>query len=327
MKKRALITGINGMDGSYMAELLLEKGYEVYGTIRHNSSLKHIENIKDKLHFITGDIVNSSFVYKSILESNPDEIYHLAAISHSDQIWADPLYTYKCVGESTVVFLEAIKNINKNIRFLNCSSSEIYGKNIGKVDENTPKNPQNPYGLAKLFAHQNVELYKDKFGIFACNAICFNHESERRNINFVTRKISYNVSELYLKKNFKIKFGDINAAKDWSYAPEFVDAMYKILQLQEPEDFVLASGKLVDIKSIIEHAFKYTNINNWENYVEYDESLLINRSNNYNFGDYTKAKKLLNWSPKMSIFEIIEKMIENDIEEIKKTKNICMVMI
>jgi GDPmannose 4,6-dehydratase len=327
MKKRALITGITGMDGSHMADLLIEKNYEVFGTVRHTSSFQNLSHIKDKVNYIYGDITNTSFVYKTILESNPDEIYHLAAISHNEQIWSDPLYTYKCVAESTITFLEAIKSINKNIKFLNCSSSEIYGSCLGQIDETTAKSPQNPYGLAKYFAHQNVELYRNKFNLFACNAICFNHESERRNVNFVTRKISHNVSELYLKKNFKIEFGDINASKDWSYAPEIVDAMFRMLQLEKPEDFILASGQLVDIKSIIKHAFSYANIQNWENYIEYDEKLLNNRNNNFNFGNTNKAKNILNWSVEKSIFQIIEKMIDHDIKLNTKANNVCLVMI
>ena len=327
MKKRALITGINGMDGSYMAELLLEKNYEVYGTVRHTSSLKNLQKIKNKITLIYGDLTNTSFIFKTIYDVSPDEIYHFAAISHIDQIWSDPLYTYKIIAESTITLLEAIKTINKNIKFLHCSSSEMYGTNIGEIDEFTPKNPQNPYGLAKFFAHQNVELYREKFNMFACNAICFNHESERRNKEFVTRKISHSVSELYLKKDFKIKFGDINSSKDFSYSPEIVEAMYLILQIEKPQDFVLASGQLVDIKSLIIHAFKYTNIQNWQNYIEFDENLSINRLNNSNFGNIKKAKSILNWCPKTDVFKIIEKMIESDIEYLKEKNNIRLVMI
>jgi len=323
--KRALITGINGMDGSYLAEHLLQLGYEVHGTTRFSSSHKNIDSIKNKINLHFGEITDPNFIYKTIFESQPDEIYHLAAISNSAEIWNDPLTTYNVDGISVVLFLEAIKSINKHIKFLFCSSSEIYAGNDGSIDENTPYNPASPYGIAKLFAHQNIKLYSKKYGIFACNAICFNHESERRGNGFVTKKISTGVAEVYLKSQNQIIFGDISAKKDWGYAPEYVVAMHKMLQLDNPEDFILASNSLYSVEQIIKHAFQYKNICDWENYVKYDDSFSANRVNKELVGIIDKAKSLLNWEPKITILQAIEYMVDFEITNSIQKNNIILV--
>lgn len=297
-----------------MAEHLLSKNYEVYGTVRNNSNLSYLNPILNKICLITGDLTNIDFLYKSLIQSNPDEIYHFASISSNIDIWANLPYTYKNVGEIVLNFLEAIKLFNKNIKFLNCSSSEIYGENIGLINENTAKNPKTPYGIAKYFALKNVELYREKFGLFAVNAICFNHESERRNANFVTRKISQNVVNIKSGLIQKIQFGNIQSFKDWSYAPEFISAMYKMMEHKEPEDFILSSGKLVSVSSIIEHSFNYLNIDNWKNFVISDINYEKDRISNQNYGDASKALQILNWKTKLTIFEVIELMIEFDLK-------------
>jgi GDPmannose 4,6-dehydratase len=323
--KRALIVGINGMDGSYLAEHLLQLGYEVHGTTRFSSSHKNIESIKNKLYLHFGEITDPNFIYKTIFESNPDEIYHLAAISNSAEIWNDPLSTYNVDGISIVLFLEAIKSINKNIKFLFCSSSEIYANNDGPIDENTPFNPASPYGIAKLFAHQNIKMYTKKYGIYACNAICFNHESERRGDDFVTKKISKGVAEIYLKSEKEISFGNIKVKKDWGYAPEYVVAMNKMLQLENPEDFILASGSLYSVEEIIKHAFEYKNISDWQKYVNYDMNINANRVNKELVGIIDKAKSLLNWEPKTTILQAIECMVEYEIKNNMRKNNIILV--
>ena len=326
MKKRALITGVSGMDGSHLAEHLLSLGYDVYGTVRFSSNLRNIKNFKDNIKLIYGDITDANFIYKSILESQPDEIYHIAAISYSSEIWTNPISTYQIDAISVVQFLEAIKNINPKIKFLTCSSSEIYDVFSGGIDENTPANPVSPYGISKLFAQNNIRMYRDKFGIFCCSAILFNHESERRSSNFVTKKISSGIADIYLKSSNKITFGDITGKKDWGYAPEYVDAMQRMLQIDAPEDFILATQSLVSVQDIIIHGFKYININNWEDYIEIDQTITKNRSNKEIYGIIDKAKQKLNWSPCTSILSAIEKMIDNDIEELKDTNKIFIVM-
>lgn len=323
--KRALITGVNGMDGSYLAEHLLKLGYEVHGTVRFAAKLSNIESIKNKIVLHFGEIIDSNFIYKTILKSQPDEIYHLAAISSSAEIWNDPLTTYNVDATSVVLFLEAIKAINKNIKFLFCSSSEIYANHNGPVDENTSYDPASPYGIAKLFAHQNIKLYSNKYGIFACNAICFNHESERRGESFVTKKISQGVAEIYLKSEKIITFGDISAKRDWGYAPEYVVAMHKMLQLQNPEDFILASNSLHSVEEIIAHAFRYKNIDDWQKYVRFDLNISVNRVNRELVGIIDKARSLLDWEPKISILQAIEIMVEHEIKNSVKKNNIILV--
>lgn len=324
--KRALITGINGMDGSHLAEYLLSLGYEVYGTVRFSSNLKNINNFKDKINLLYGDITDTNFIYKSILSSQPDEIYHIAAISFSSEIWANPIATYNIDALSVVQFLEAIKNINSKIKFLSCSSSEIYDVMSGGVDELTNANPISPYGIAKLFSHNNIKMYREKYNLFCCSAILFNHESERRSKYFVTKKISSGIADIHLKSTKKITFGDISGKKDWGYSPEFVDAMHRMLQLDNSEDFILATQSLVSVQEIIEHGFKYIGINNWKDYIEIDQNITKNRNNKEIYGIINKAKEKLNWLPKSTIYDVIEKMIDHDIEESKVANKIFIMM-
>lgn len=310
--KKALITGINGMDGSYMAELLLEKGYEVHGTIRINSDKKYIQNIEDKLIYHVGDLSSKSFIYNTILKSSPDCIYHLASISSNDVIWIDPFYTHQIVGEVTLTIFEAVKNINKNIKILNCSSSEIYGDSIGKVDENSIKNPKSPYGISKLFSYNYSKLYREKHHLFISNAICFNHESERRTNNFFSKKLSTELVKIVNGVSKTIKLNNIYAKKDWGYAPDFVEGMYKLISHEEPVDCIFASGKLTSIEDIISHAFKYVGIANWNDYIECINNFDDFRNNNANFGDVEKTQSLLNWKNNLDILQVIEKMIDHE---------------
>ncbi len=321
MMKKALITGVNGMDGSHLADLLVLKGYEVFGITR-SSSLKKNPNVK----YFHGDIANVNFIYKTILDCMPDEIYHLAAVSYHEEYWSDPLNTYMVDSIYSVYFLEAIKNINPKIKFLNISSSEVYGLQNGAMDEKSYMHPITPYGIAKMMSQKNIELYRDKFNIFACNAICFNHESERRNHRFVTRKISSNVADIFLKSDGKITFGNIYARKDWGYAPDYVEAMHLIMQHNDPEDFVLASQTLVSVEEIISHAFNHVGIKNWQDYVLIDQKMLKSRAATENYGIIDKAKLLLNWEPKTSILKVIELMVDNDIKEIKRDKNLTLLV-
>jgi GDPmannose 4,6-dehydratase len=323
--KRVLITGINGMDGSHLAEYLLSLGYEIYGTVRFSSNLDNIKSFKDKINLLYGDITDPNFIYKSILTSQPEEIYHIAAISFSSEIWTNPISTYNIDAISVVQFLEAIKNINHKIKFLSCSSSEIYDVMTGGINESTNANPSSPYGIAKLFAQHNIKMYREKFNIFCCSAILFNHESERRSKNFVTKKISSGIASIHLKSIDKIIFGDITAKKDWGYSPEFVQAMHRMLQLDNPEDFILATQSLVSVQQIIEHGFKYIGINNWQDYIEIDQKITKNRNNKEIYGIIDKAKQKLYWKPETTILQAIEKMIDFDIEHTKVDNKIFII--
>ena len=227
---------------------------------------------------------------------------------------------------SSVFILEAIKSINPKIKFLNISTSEIFGLQNGAMDENSHMQPITPYGTAKMMSQKNVEIYRNKFDIFACNAICFNHESPLRQHKFVTRKISSEVANIYLKCTDKITFGNIYSRKDWGYAPDYVEGMYRILQHDKPEDFVLASQKLVSVEEIIKHAFNHIGIENWQDYIIVDQKMLKSRAATENYGIIDKAKLLLNWEPNTSIFKVIELMVDHDIKEIKKDKNLTLLI-
>jgi GDPmannose 4,6-dehydratase len=317
--KKALITGINGMDGRHLSELLLAKGYEVYGITRSKSS-------HEKIKLYNGDVTDVNFIYKTILDCMPDEIYHLAAISYHEEYWNDPATSYMVNAMSSVFILEAIKSINPHIKFLNISTSEIFGSQNGAMDENSYMQPITPYGIAKMMSQKNVEIFRNKFNIFACNAICFNHESPLRQHKFVTRKISSEVANIYMKSTNKITFGNIYSRKDWGYAPDYVDGMHRILQHSQPEDFVLASQNLVSVEEMIRHAFEYIGIKNWQDYIIVDQKMLKSRAATENYGIIDKAKLFLDWEPKTSIFEVIEVMVEHDIKEIKKDKNLTLLI-
>jgi len=317
--KKALITGINGMDGKHLSDLLLAKGYEVYGITRSKSS-------HEKIKLYNGDVTDVNFIYKTILDCMPDEIYHLAAISYHEEYWNDPANSYMVNAMSSVFILEAIKSINSKIKFLNISTSEIFGSQNGAMDENSYMQPVTPYGIAKMMSQKNVEIYRNKFNIFACNAICFNHESPLRQHKFVTRKISSEVANIFLKSSDKITFGNIYSRKDWGYAPDYVDGMYRILQHSQPEDFVLASQNLVSVEEMIQHAFDYIGIKNWQDYIIVDQKMLKSRASTENYGIIDKAKLFLDWEPKTSIFKVIELMVEHDIKEIKRDKNLTLLI-
>ena len=318
--KTALITGVNGMDGSHLADLLLKKGYHVCGITR-----SHVKLNKNVTYY-QGDISDVNFVYKTILNCMPDEIYHLAAISYHEECWNDPLSTYMVDSISSVYFLEAVRAINPKIKFLNISTSEIFGLQNGAMDENSHMNPITPYGTAKMMSQKNVEIYRNKFDIFACNAICFNHESHLRKHKFLTRKISSEVANIHLKSTDKITFGNIYSRKDWGYAPDYVDGMYRILQHDHPEDFVLASQNLVSVEEMIQHAFQHVGIENWQDYISVDQKMFKFRASTENYGIIDKAKLLLDWEPKTSIFKVIELMVDHDIKETKKDKNLTLLV-
>ena len=319
--KKALITGINGMDGRYLSDLLFSKGYEVFGVSRTK-----FPNINEKIKLYNGDLTDVNFIYKAILDCMPDEIYHLAAISYHEEYWSDPANSYMVNALSSVFILEAIKSINPKIKFLNITTSEIFGLQNGAMDENSYLQPITPYGIAKMMSQKNVEIYRNKFDIFACNAICFNHESPLRQHKFVTRKISSEVANIYLKSTEKITFGNIYSRKDWGYAPDYVEGMYRIIQHNQPEDFILASQTLVSVEEMIQHAFKHVGIENWQDYIIIDQKMLKSRVATENYGIIDKAKLLLDWEPKTSIFKVIELMVDHDINETKKDKNLTLLI-
>lgn len=342
MKKKAFITGITGQDGSYLAELLLKKGYEVHGLVRRASTFNR-ERI-DHLHLRSenpiilhyGDMTDQSSLLFALSQVQPDEIYNLAAQSHVKVSFEEPEYTANSDALGTLRLLEAIRilKLEDKTKFYQASTSELFG-GIGDIpqNENSRFNPRSPYAVAKLYAYFITKNYREAYGIFASNGILFNHESPRRGENFVTRKITLGVSKIFYGLQENLVLGNLDAKRDWGYAPEYVEAMWKILQYDKPEDFVIATGETHTVREFVEKAFEYVNISLiWEgkgiNEVGRDAKtgkvlVKINpqyfRPTEVNVlqGDYSKAKKLLNWEPKVKFEKLVEIMMKSDLEKIK----------
>lgn len=314
--KRALITGVCGMVGSHMADFLLNKGYEVYGTSRNiNSKHPNIEDCKDKIYLLEADLSDKKSILKSIEVSNPDEIYNFAGVSFAPNSWTSPEYTTKVNGVAILNILEIIKNINPNIKLYQASTSEIFGnlKNA-TANEDTALNPKSPYGTAKLYAQWIIKNYRETYGIYACNGISFNHESERRDLKFVTRKITKSVAEISLGKKDFIELGNINVSRDWGYTPDFVEAMWMILQDKISDDYVIATNKSYTLKYLLEVAFNVIGVSDYKDYIKINpEFIRPNEVDNLK-GDYSKIKNKLGWKPKTSFEDMIKLMVNNDLK-------------
>lgn len=322
--KKALITGITGQDGSYLAELLLEKNYEVHGIIRRSSSFntsriehifqdQHVENARLKLHY--GDLSDASGLEKLIGNIQPDEIYNLGAQSHVRVSFDLPNYTADIVGNGTLRLLEAIKNIGalKQIRFYQASSSEMYGKVVEiPQTEKTPFYPRSPYACSKVFSYWITVNYRESYGMHASNGILFNHESPRRGETFVTRKITMGIAKILAGKQKKIYLGNLDAKRDWGHAKDFTEAMWLMLQQPQGNDFVIATGQAFSVRDFLDHAFALVNLN-WHNYVEIDPRYFRPTEVDLLVGDPTKAKKILGWKPKISFDDLVKSMVLADL--------------
>lgn len=323
--KTALITGITGQDGSYLAEFLLKKEYTVYGLIRRNSyyNLNRIENIKDKINLIYGDLVDQTSLIKAIVTAAPDEIYNLGAQSFVHLSWNQPINTSEINSMGVLKLLDAIKTINPKIKMYQASTSEIFGNTPPPQNESSPYNPQSIYGISKLFSHLAVQNYRKSYNMFLCSGILFNHESPRRGLEFVTRKISYNVAKIYLGLADKIELGNLQAKRDWGFAGDYVEAMWLMLQQEEPDDYVIATGKAYSIEDFVREAFKVIGISNYKDYIEINKKYFRPADVNYLLGDASKAREKLNWQPKMELPELVKLMVKSDIELLsKKSKNL-----
>jgi GDPmannose 4,6-dehydratase len=321
--KKALITGITGQDGSYLTELLLEKGYEVHGIVRRQSRivrsrLEHLfAEYKDKRLFLHyGDLLDGTNLYRLLDQIRPDEVYNLAAQSHVRISFDIPLYTADAVAMGVIRLLEAIRGIDKNIKFYQASSSEMFGK-VQTVPQNeqTKFYPRSPYACAKVFAHHQTINYRESYGIFACSGILFNHESPRRGENFVTRKISKGVAEIKKGLRDKIILGNLDAKRDWGYAKEYVEAMWLMLQQNEPDDYVIATGETHSVKDFLVTAFETVGLN-WQDHVGFDERFLRPAEVDELIGDYSKAKEKLGWEPKIKFAELVKIMVESDLRDL-----------
>ena len=331
MKKVALITGISGQDGSYLADLLLSKGYEVHGIIRRSSSFNtsrlehHIQNpeVNYKTFFLHyGDLTDYTTIEKLIHKCNPDEVYNLGAQSHVKVSFDTPVYTGETVGIGTLNVLEAIRTIQevtgKQIRYYQASSSEMYGK-VQEVPqkESTPFYPRSPYGCAKVYAHYLTVNYRESYGIHASCGILFNHESPRRGETFVTRKITRAVGRIYHGLQEKLYLGNLDAYRDWGFAGDYVEPMWLMLQQEQPDDYVVATGKMITVREFCQKTFAKYNMN-YEDYVEIDEKYYRPAEVDQLLGDPTKAKTKLGWNPKVNIDGLVDLMADNDFEIARK---------
>lgn len=313
---KALITGIGGQDGSYLAELLLAKGYEVHGIVRRASTFntERIDAIMGRLILHHGDLTDSSSVNKIMREVQPEEVYHLAAQSHVRLSFDIPEYTADVDAMGTLRLLEAVKAYGKP-KFYMASSSELFGKCTAPQNEETPFYPRSPYGVSKQFAYWSTVNYRESYGLFACNGILFNHESPRRGGTFVTRKIACAVAEIAAGMRKKLVLGNLDACRDWGYAPEYVDAMWRMLQQDKPDDFVVATGKTHSVRELLDEAFGFVNMC-WEQYVEIDPRYFRPAEVDLLLGDASKAKRVLGWEAKTKFRDLVGLMVSAEMAKI-----------
>ncbi|MEO0289400.1 MAG: GDP-mannose 4,6-dehydratase [candidate division WOR-3 bacterium] len=317
--KKAIITGITGQDGSYLAEFLLSLGYEVYGMVRRSSTenFERIEHIKNRIKFYHADLLDFSSLIEMVDEIRPDEIYNLAAQSFVPTSWKQPILTGEFTALGVTRLLEAIKLVDKRIRFYQASSSEMFGKVLEiPQKETTPFYPRSPYGVAKVYGHFITVNYRESYGIFACSGILFNHESPRRGREFVTRKISEGVAKIKLGLQDKLYLGNLEAKRDWGFAGDYVKAMYMMLQQDNPSDYVIATGETHSVREFVKLAFERVGLD-YEKYVVIDKDLFRPAEVDQLVGDYSKAKKILGWEPTVTFKELVNMMVDSDLENLK----------
>ena len=324
MTKTALITGITGQDGSYLAELLLEKGYEVWGIIRRSSNFntqridhifKDVHQKENKLQLVYGDLSDASSIGAIIRKIMPDEVYNLAAQSHVKVSFEIPEYTADITAMGSLRILEAIRQFCPKAKYYQASSSERYGKvKETPQSEKTPFHPRSPYGVSKVFSYWITKNYRESYDMFACNGILFNHESPRRGETFVTKKITKAIAKIKAGKQKKLYLGNLDAKRDWGYAKDYVEAMWLMLQAEKPEDYVIATGETHSVKEFLEEAFNLVGLK-WEDYVEIDQRYFRPAEVDLLIGNPKKAKEKLNWEPKTKFKELVKIMLKEDLEE------------
>jgi len=314
--KKALITGITGQDGSYLADLLLDKGYQVSGMVRRSSTenFERIEHIQNDLNLVQADLLDQLSLIEIIKETEPDEVYNLAAQSFVPTSWNQPVLTGEFTALGVTRILEAVRLVNKDIKFYQASSSEMFGK-VQEVPqtEQTAFYPRSPYGVAKVYGHWITINYRESYNMFACSGILFNHESPRRGREFVTRKISDGVAKIKLGLAKKLKLGNLDAERDWGFAGDYVEAMWLMLQQDQPDNYVIATGKKHSVRQFVELAFEGIGIKDWENYVEIDPKFIRPAEVHELLGDPSKAKRELKWEPKVSFEALVEMMVKADL--------------
>jgi GDPmannose 4,6-dehydratase len=314
--RRALVTGVTGQDGSYLAELLLEKGYEVHGMVRRASTetFQRLQHIRDRINLHTGDLLDQRSLGDVMRECQPHEIYNLAAMSFVAASWNQPVLTADFTGVGVTRMLEALREAAPEARFYQASSSEMFGK-VREVPqtEQTPFYPRSPYGVAKSYGHFITVNYRESYGLFACSGILFNHESERRGLEFVTRKVTHGAAAIKLGLTDHIALGNLDAQRDWGYAKDYVEAMWLMLQQDEPDDFVIATGEAHSVRDLVDISFGHLELDP-DDHVRIDARFMRPAEVDHLIGDYSKAKEKLGWEPRTSFEELVKLMVDSDVE-------------
>jgi GDPmannose 4,6-dehydratase len=317
---RALITGITGQDGSYLAEFLLEKGYEVYGMVRRSSveNFDRIEHIRDKLKFVQSDLLDQLSIIDALKEAKPDEVYNLGAMSFVPTSWNQPVFTGQCTGIGVTMMLEAMRHLDRKIRFYQASSSEMFGK-VREVPqkETTPFYPRSPYGVAKVYGHYMTVNYRESYDMHCSSGILFNHESPRRGLEFVTRKVTYHAAMIKLGMADALYMGNLDSKRDWGYAKDYVEAMWLMLQQENADDYVISTEETHTVKEWVDAAFKCLDMD-YKEYVKLDPRFLRPAEVDLLVGDSTKAKKALGWKPRVSFTQLVDLMVKADYDLLKK---------
>jgi GDPmannose 4,6-dehydratase len=314
---RALITGITGQDGSYLAEFLLEKGYQVYGMIRRTSTFncERIRHLLNEIELIDADLLDQLSIVQALRYSRADEVYNLAAMSFVGKSFRQPVATGEYTALSVTRMLEAVRLCDWPIRFYQASTSEMFGKaQAVPQNETTPFYPRSPYGVAKLYGHWITVNFRESYDMFACSGILFNHESPRRGYEFVTRKISHGVARIRLGLQKKLVLGNLEAQRDWGFAGEYVEAMWRMLQQDCSDDFVIATGVTHSVRDFVIAAFQCAGINNWQEYIEVDPQLFRSAEVDHLIGDASKAHKQLGWHPRVTFEQLVAMMVESDLK-------------
>jgi GDPmannose 4,6-dehydratase len=320
MSKRALITGVTGQDGSYLAEFLLDKGYEVIGMVRRTSTVtfQRIQHIQEKLTLVQGDLLDQSSLVGIVSDYRPQEVYNLAAQSFVPTSWKQPVLTGEFTALGVTRMLEAVRMVDPHARFYQASSSEIFGK-VCQVPqtEKTPFYPRSPYGIAKVYGHWITVNYRESYGMFACSGILFNHESPRRGMEFVTRKVTHSVAKIKLGLAHELHLGNLNSQRDWGYAGDYVKAMWLMLQQEQPDDYVVATGETHSVRELCEEAFSYVGLN-WQEYVVVDPQFIRPAEVDQLVGDASKARRALGWQPVVSFRDLVRMMVDADLTLLRK---------
>ncbi len=315
-KKTALITGVTGQDGSYLAEFLLKKGYRVYGLERRSSNKNHV-NVKDflsKITLLSGDLLDEASLVHAIKQAKPDEIYNLASQSFVGESWRQPVFTGEVTGLGVTRMLEAIRQVNPKIKFYQASSSEMFGAvNVVPQNERTAFYPRSPYGVAKLYAHWITVNYRESYGLFAASGILFNHESPRRGLEFVTRKITDGVARINIGLDKELRLGNLDTARDWGFAGDYVEAMWLMLQQKIPEDYVIGTGQTHTVKEFMQEAFNYVGLD-WKKHVKIDKQFLRPAEVYHLEADASLARKKLGWTPKVDFKDLVKMMVDADVK-------------